>query len=71
MPFTPKSKRRFGRHVITLRQLTLANWEVTEEMDALGLWCPRLDAVQLARQDARDIVSRFGQMGSRHFAAVG
>jgi hypothetical protein len=36
-----------------------------------GLSRLRENAVQLARQDARDIVSRFGQMGGRRLAAVG
>lgn len=47
MPFIRKSKRRLSRHVITHRQLTLANWQVMEEMDSLGLWCPRLDNVDV------------------------
>ncbi|MCB1134121.1 MAG: hypothetical protein KDN05_23590 [Verrucomicrobiae bacterium] len=36
-----------------------------------GLQRLRENAVQLARSDARDIVSRFGQMGGRKLAAVG
>lgn len=36
-----------------------------------GLSRLRENAVQLARQDARDILSRFGQMGGRRLAAVG
>ena len=36
-----------------------------------GLSRLRENAVQLARQDTRDIVSRFGQMGGRRLAAVG
>jgi hypothetical protein len=36
-----------------------------------GLSSLRDSAVQLARQDARDIVSRFGQQGTRRLAAVG
>ena len=35
-----------------------------------GLSRLRENAVQLARQDARDIVSRFGQQGTRRLAAV-
>jgi hypothetical protein len=36
-----------------------------------GLNRLRENAVQLARSDARDVISRFGQMGSRRLAAVG
>ena len=36
-----------------------------------GLNRLRENAVQLARLDARDIVSRFGQQGTRRLAAVG
>lgn len=36
-----------------------------------GLQRLRENAVQLARSDARDIVSRFGQQGTRRLAAVG
>jgi hypothetical protein len=36
-----------------------------------GLSRLRENAVQLVRQDARDIVSRFGQQGTRRLAAVG
>lgn len=47
MPFSRKSDRRISRHVITLPQLTEANWSVTTEMDQLGLWSPRLDDVDV------------------------
>jgi hypothetical protein len=42
-------------------------------MDSLtnGLSRLRESAVQLARGDARDVLSRFGQMGGRRLAAVG
>ena len=36
-----------------------------------GLTRLRENAVQLARSDARDVISRFGQMGTRKLAAVG
>ena len=36
-----------------------------------GLTRLRESAVQLARSDARDVISRFGQMGTRKLAAVG
>jgi hypothetical protein len=36
-----------------------------------GLQRLRENAVQLARSDARDVVSRFGQQGTRRLAAVG
>lgn len=45
MPYTRKTARRIGRHIITLDALTRANWQVTAEMDTLGLWCTRLDHV--------------------------
>lgn len=47
MPYTRKTNRRIGRHLITLGALTRANWQVTTEMDTLGLWCPRLDEVDV------------------------
>jgi hypothetical protein len=36
-----------------------------------GLSRLRENAVQLARSDAREVISRFGQMGTRKLAAVG
>ena len=36
-----------------------------------GLNRLRENAVQLARSDAREVISRFGQMGTRKLAAVG
>ncbi|HEX7261622.1 MAG TPA: hypothetical protein VF258_07385 [Luteolibacter sp.] len=36
-----------------------------------GLSRLRQTAVQLAQTDARDVISRFGQMGTRRLAAVG
>lgn len=47
MPYTQKSDRRIRRHVITLPQLTETNWQVTTEMDHLGLWRPRLNDVDV------------------------
>ncbi|MFM2296608.1 MAG: putative zinc-binding metallo-peptidase [Verrucomicrobiota bacterium] len=47
MPFSRKSERRIRRHVITLPQLTEANWSVTTAMDQLSLWTPRLDDVDV------------------------
>jgi hypothetical protein len=36
-----------------------------------GLSRLRENAVQLAHSDAREVISRFGQMGTRRLAAVG
>jgi len=47
MPFTRTTSRRIGRHIITLSALTRANWQVTNELEALGLWCHRLDKVDV------------------------
>jgi hypothetical protein len=47
MPYSRKTTRRISRHVITLDALTRANWQVTSEMDTLGLWCPRLENVDV------------------------
>lgn len=45
MPYTRKTERRPGRHIITLDQLDRANQQVTNEMECLGLWYPRLEDV--------------------------
>lgn len=47
MPYSRKTSQRFRRHVITHRDLSEANWQVTDEMDRLGLWHPRLDGVEV------------------------
>ena len=47
-----------------------ARLRAVHDSKSLSAWM-RANAVQLARQDARDIVSRFGQMGGRRLAAVG
>lgn len=47
MPYSRKTVRRIGRHLITLGALTRANWQVTAEMDTLGLWFPRLETVDV------------------------
>jgi len=36
-----------------------------------GLTRLRENAVQLARSDGREVISRFGQLGTRKLAAVG
>jgi len=45
MPFTRRTARRPGRHLVTLDQLNRANVQVTTEMEDLGLWHPKLDDV--------------------------
>lgn len=45
MPHAQKSPRRFSRLRITLPQLTTANWNVTCEMEKLGLWHHSLDDI--------------------------
>jgi hypothetical protein len=47
MPYSRKTTRRPLRHVITLTQLTEANWQVTTEMERLGLWCDALDDIDV------------------------
>jgi hypothetical protein len=47
MPYIRKTARRPARHVVTLSQLTLANWQVVEEMETLGLWHARLDDIDV------------------------
>jgi hypothetical protein len=47
MPFIRKTPRRPSRHVITLSQLTESNWQVTTEMERLGLWHDALDDVDV------------------------
>lgn len=47
MPYTRKTSQRFRRHLITYSDVCEANWQVTTEMDRLGLWHPRLDTVEV------------------------
>lgn len=47
MPFTRKTPRKSSNLVITLSALTLANRQVTEEMDDLGLWHRKLDSIDV------------------------
>ena len=42
MPYIRKTPRKPGRHFVTLDRLTEANWQVTVEMERLGLWCDEL-----------------------------
>jgi hypothetical protein len=45
MPYIRKTIRRPSRHLITYREVSEANRQVTGEMERLGLWHPRLDTV--------------------------
>lgn len=45
MPYTRKTTRRPGRHIITLDELDRTNQQVTCEMERLDLWHPKLDDV--------------------------
>lgn len=47
MPYSRKTSRHPLRHVITLSQLTEANWQVTAEMGRLGFWHERLDDIDV------------------------
>lgn len=47
MPYSQKCNRQIGRHIITVDALTRANWQVTEEMENLGLWHSRLDGIEV------------------------
>jgi hypothetical protein len=47
MPFIRKTPRRPSRHVITLSDLTTANWQVIDEMDKLGFWHERLEDIDV------------------------
>ncbi len=47
MPYIRKTPRRPLRHVITRTQLTTTNWQVTTEMERLGLWADELDDVDV------------------------
>ncbi len=42
MPYIRKTSRKPARHFVTLDRLTEANWQVTVEMEKLGLWCDEL-----------------------------
>jgi len=47
MPFCYRTARRPLRHLISLRDVDRANQQVTGEMGNLGLWCARLDDVNV------------------------
>ena len=47
MPFTRKAPRKLSNLVISLSALTRANWQVTEEMEKLGLWHKKLDKIDV------------------------
>lgn len=47
MPYSRKTARRICRHIVTPGVLAGANRQVTAEMGTLGLWCPRLEKVQV------------------------
>lgn len=47
MPFTRKTSRKPTRCFITQSQLAEANWQVTTEMEALGLWSESLEDVDV------------------------
>lgn len=62
---------RFRRELLTRSAEDYRNQPRAMASLTDGLSRLRENAVQLARQDARDIISRFGQMGGRKLAAVG
>ena len=45
MPYARKTTRLVRRHIISYDDVCDANFQVTNEMDRLGLWHPRLDDV--------------------------
>ncbi len=47
MPFIRKTPRWPARHVITLSDLTMANWQVMDEMEKLGFWHERLEDIDV------------------------
>lgn len=47
MPYARKTPRNAARHIITRNSLTNANWQVTTEMDKLGLWSGDLDDIDV------------------------
>jgi hypothetical protein len=47
MPYSHKTERRPMRHLIGIRDLDSANWKVTNEMAALGLWTDELHEVEV------------------------
>lgn len=62
---------RFRRDLLTRSAEDYRNQPGAMQSLTDGLARLRENAVQLARSDAREIVSRFGQMGGRRLAAVG
>jgi hypothetical protein len=62
---------RFRRDLLTRSAEDYRNDSAAMGSLTEGLARLRENAVQLARSDARELVSRFGQMGSRRLAAVG
>lgn len=47
MPYIRKTRRRLSRHLVTLSELTLTNWQVVEQMEALGFWHECLDDIDV------------------------
>ena len=47
MPFYRKTYRKLSRHFVTLSTLNAANWQVTTEMEQLGLWYKKLDEINV------------------------
>ena len=47
MPYIRKTPRRLARHVITLSDLTTANWQVIGEMEKFGLWHERMEDIEV------------------------
>jgi hypothetical protein len=47
MPFARKTSRNPARHFVTLTDLSHANWQVTTEMEKLGLWSEELDDIDV------------------------
>ena len=47
MPYTRRTNRRPRRHLISFDALDRANRQVTNEMEQLGFWHPRLDSVDV------------------------
>jgi hypothetical protein len=62
---------RFRRELLTRSAEDYRNDRFAMDSLTEGLERLRETAVQLARTDAREVISRFGQMGTRKLAAVG
>ena len=71
MPYTRKTNRLPGRHLITFDQLEKANWQVTGEMERLGLWHHRLDTVDVWHVPASFVCyGWFREKGDIYIAAI-